>query len=185
MSPLTNVRLVWKYYIYKQSKSQHGKKQRLGGPVSWNCNLISKFEVWQVRSHVNTDCSGISVVLRTYWAPYWMQHIPCQKKDHFRQLLAQAGLHFLILHPSGQGSQKMQWDCLNVKWHIWPWLFLHQYFVFRKLLVLVCGRLGVHEIKSIFSSSWMTSLTQKCESMENGTICVQCMKDNRRKPNLD
>ena len=128
MSPLTNVRLVWKYYIYKQSKSQHGKKQRLVGPVSWNCNLISKFEVWQVRSHVNTDCSGISVVLRTYWAPYWMQHIPCQKKDHFRQLLAQAGLHFLILHPSGQGSQKMQWDCLNVKWHIWPWLSLHQYF---------------------------------------------------------
>ena len=94
------------------------KKQRLACPVSWNSKLIFKFEVWQVRSHVITDCSGNSVVLHSYWAPCWMQRIPKR--------------------------------LLYVKCHIWPWFFLHPNFVFQKLLLLVCGRVGVGGIMSSF-----------------------------------
>ena len=157
---------VWYENTTKQSKSQHGKKQRLGGPVSWNCNLISKFEVWQVRSHVNTDCSGISVVLRTYWAPYWMQHIPCQKKDHFRQLLAQAGLHFLILHPSGQGSQKMQWSFFFL---LFGWRPLHRNVNQWKMEQYVCNAwktTGGSRTLIKEWDQWMDQRGSKCKYVE-------------------
>ena len=170
-------------YINK-AKSQHGKKTE----TRMSCFLKFDFQVWSLTSSKSCKyrlkrkfCGPPQLLGSLLDAAHTLS-----KKDHFKQLLVQTALHFLILHYSGQGSKKMQCtDFFNVKWLIWPWFFASKFrfFLLQKLLVLVCGRVGVSGIKSICFLFLDDVPYTEMESMES--ICVQCMKDNRRKPNLD